>query len=166
MGGVSGQQTGPARPLSIPRPAPQDQHGLPPGRTTMVIPMDMPTPVSTPSPAPDTKFRVSLQAARRLEEIVASQPADSGAVPPGLRVSVLAGGCNGFQYSFALDGEARADDVVVAAGQSHVVVDPASMDLLSGAELHYTDSLMGAHFTIRNPNATSSCGCGTSFSID
>ncbi|MBB2154846.1 HesB/IscA family protein [Gluconacetobacter diazotrophicus] len=118
------------------------------------------------TPTPDTRFRVSPQAVTRLEEIVAAEPAPEGAAAPGLRVSVLAGGCNGFQYSFALDGERRADDVLIPAGQSHVVVDPASMDLLDGAELHFNDSLMGAHFTIRNPNATSSCGCGTSFSID
>ncbi|GAA4493872.1 iron-sulfur cluster insertion protein ErpA [Gluconacetobacter tumulicola] len=133
-----------------------------PGRATMVIPMDMPLPSSS---SPETAFRVSPQAAIRLQEIIAAQPG-ADATSNGLRVSVLAGGCNGFQYSFALDGEARPDDIVVPAGSARVLVDPASLDLLSGAELHFNDSLMGAHFTVRNPNATSSCGCGTSFSID
>ncbi|GBQ85004.1 iron-sulfur cluster assembly protein HesB/YadR/YfhF [Gluconacetobacter johannae DSM 13595] len=108
-------------------------------------------------------FSVSPEAVSRLEEIVASQP---GAGAQGLRVAVLAGGCNGFQYSFALDADTRADDTVIPAGRARVLVDPASLDLLAGAELHFNDSLMGAHFTVRNPNATASCGCGTSFSID
>ncbi|MBB2160898.1 HesB/IscA family protein [Gluconacetobacter sacchari] len=122
--------------------------------------MDMPLPSSSA-----TAFRVSPEAAARLGEIIAAQPG-AGTAATALRVSVLAGGCNGFQYSFALDGAERADDIVVPAGASRVLVDPASMDLLAGAELHFNDSLMGAHFTVRNPNATSSCGCGTSFSID
>lgn len=132
----------------------------------MVNPMDM----THPDSRPDAGFRVSPQAVARLEEIVAAQPA-AGAVEqdtgtPGLRVSVLAGGCNGFQYQFALDDAVRADDTVIPAGRTRVLVDSASLDLLAGAELHFTDALMGAHFTVRNPNATSSCGCGTSFSID
>ncbi|MFT8778161.1 MAG: iron-sulfur cluster assembly accessory protein [Gluconacetobacter liquefaciens] len=122
----------------------------------------MPLPTA---PSPDTAFRVSPEAATRLQDIIAAQPGIDAA-STALRVSVLAGGCNGFQYSFALDGEVRPDDIVVPAGSARVRVDPASMDLLSGAELHFNDSLMGAHFTVRNPNATSSCGCGTSFSID
>ncbi|NVN35445.1 HesB/IscA family protein [Komagataeibacter swingsii] len=117
-------------------------------------------------PAPATEsFRVSDAAARRLREILDEQPA-SPAGEPALRVSVEAGGCNGFQYKFALDSENQPDDIVIPAGTVRVVVDPASMDLLGGAELHFDDSLMGAHFTVRNPNAASSCGCGTSFSVE
>jgi iron-sulfur cluster assembly accessory protein len=56
--------------------------------------------------------------------------------------------------------------LVVERGGARVVVDPVSLDLLAGAELHYADELMGSYFTVRNPNATSACGCGTSFSID
>ena len=55
---------------------------------------------------------------------------------------------------------------MVGAGSARVVVDPASLDLLAGAQLDYTDELMGSHFTVRNPNATSACGCGTSFAVD
>ena len=55
---------------------------------------------------------------------------------------------------------------MIAAGHARVVVEPVSLDLLGGAELDYSDALMGAHFTVRNPNATSACGCGTSFSVD
>ena len=107
-------------------------------------------------------FGISADAAARIGAIVASEPAG----PQLLRVAVLAGGCSGFQYRFELTGTPDADDATVERDGARVVVDPASLDLLAGAELHFTDALMGAHFTVRNPNATSSCGCGTSFSID
>ena len=106
-------------------------------------------------------FRVSPRAAERIEEIVAAQPR-----PAALRVAVLAGGCSGFQYKFELDETQLPDDFVVTAGQARVVLDPSSTDLLAGSELDYTDALMGSHFVVRNPNATSSCGCGTSFAMD
>ena len=106
-------------------------------------------------------FSVSDRAAERVAEIVASQPR-----PSALRVAVLAGGCSGFQYKFELDEAAQPDDLVIERGAARVLVDPASMDLLAGSELDYTDALMGAHFTVKNPNATSACGCGTSFSVD
>ena len=79
---------------------------------------------------------------------------------------MLAGGCSGFQYKFDLDETVAPDDLVVERGTARVVVDPASLDLLAGGELHYSDELMGSYFMVRNPNATSSCGCGTSFAID
>ncbi len=107
------------------------------------------------------RFSVSDRAAGRVAEIVAAQ-----ARPAALRVAVLAGGCSGFQYKFELDETAQPDDLVVEAQGARVLVDSASMDLLAGSQLDYTDELMGAHFTIRNPNATSACGCGTSFAVD
>ena len=105
-------------------------------------------------------FSVTDRAAARVAEIAKSQQ------DAALRVSVLAGGCSGFQYKFELDGATQADDLVIEAGQARVLVDPVSMDLLAGSQLDYADELMGAYFKIQNPNATSSCGCGTSFSID
>jgi iron-sulfur cluster assembly accessory protein len=108
-----------------------------------------------------SSFSVSDRAAERVAEIVASQNK-----PAALRVAVLAGGCSGFQYKFELDEAPQPDDLVVEQGAARVLVDPASMDLLQGSVLDYTDALMGAHFTIKNPNATSACGCGTSFSVD
>ncbi len=108
-----------------------------------------------------SNFRVSERAAERVAEIVAAQSR-----PAALRVAVLAGGCSGFQYKFELDEAPQLDDLVVEQGAARVLVDPASMDLLDGSVLDYTDALMGAHFTIKNPNATSACGCGTSFSVD
>jgi len=107
------------------------------------------------------QFAVSDRAAARIAEIVASQPAQQA-----LRVSVLAGGCSGFQYRFELDGSVQPDDLVIEKAGARVLVDQASLDLLAGAELDFTDALMGSHFAVRNPNATSACGCGTSFSVD
>ncbi len=108
-----------------------------------------------------SSFSVSERAAERVAEIVAAQTR-----PAALRVAVLAGGCSGFQYKFELDETPQPDDLVVEQGAARILVDPASMDLLAGSVLDYTDALMGAHFTIKNPNATSACGCGTSFSVD
>ncbi len=107
-------------------------------------------------------FSVSERAAERVAEIVAA-----AGKPAALRVSVLAGGCSGFQYRFALDeGEVQPDDLVIERQGARVVVDPASLDLLAGARLDFTDELMSSHFTVKNPVATSACGCGTSFSVD
>ena len=107
----------------------------------------------------DVPFAVSDRAAARIAEIAAPTGA-------ALRVAVLAGGCSGFQYKFELDRAPAPDDVVVAQGAARVLIDPASLDLLAGAELDYKDELMGSYFAVRNPNATSACGCGTSFAID
>ncbi len=109
----------------------------------------------------EQSFSVSERAAERVAEIVAA----SGKAA-ALRVSVLAGGCSGFQYRFELDEQAQADDFVVESQGARVLVDQASLDLLAGAKLDYTDELMGSHFVVKNPVATSSCGCGTSFSVD
>lgn len=110
---------------------------------------------------PVAPFSVSARAASRIAEIVAAQKE-----PAALRVSVLAGGCSGFQYRFELDQAQGPDDLVIEREGARVFVDPTSMDLLAGAELDFSDALMGSHFAVRNPNATSACGCGTSFSID
>jgi iron-sulfur cluster insertion protein len=109
------------------------------------------------------QFALTDRAAARIAEIVAETTAEGAAA---LRVAVLAGGCSGFQYRFELDGSPQPDDLVIERGQAKVIVDPASLDLLAGSELDYTDELMGSHFAVRNPNAKSACGCGTSFSVD
>ncbi|HEX3347514.1 MAG TPA: iron-sulfur cluster insertion protein ErpA [Acetobacteraceae bacterium] len=106
-------------------------------------------------------FSVSDRAARRIAEIVASQGGDAA-----LRVEVQGGGCSGFRYHFDLDREARPDDLVIEREGARILVDTVSLDFLSGAELDYTEALMGAHFAVKNPNASSSCGCGESFSVD
>ncbi|HEX3984350.1 MAG TPA: iron-sulfur cluster assembly accessory protein [Acidisoma sp.] len=109
-----------------------------------------------------SNFGLTDRAAMRIAEILGSQ---SG--PSALRVAVLAGGCSGFQYSFDLDEAGPGeDDLVIEQDGARVLVDPSSLDLLGGAQLDYTDALMGAHFAIKNPNATSACGCGASFAVD
>ena len=109
----------------------------------------------------DTQFRVTDRAASRIAEILASEGAGA------LRVAVLAGGCSGFQYKFDLEPQpATADDLVIERDGARVLVDTTSLDLLAGSELDFKDALMGSHFAVSNPQATSSCGCGTSFSID
>jgi iron-sulfur cluster insertion protein len=107
------------------------------------------------------QFALTDRAAARISEIVAAEGHKAA-----LRVAVLAGGCSGFQYRFELDAAQQADDLVIERGGAKVLVDPASLDLLAGSELDYTDELMGSHFAVRNPNAKSACGCGTSFSVD
>ncbi|CUH77212.1 HesB/IscA family protein [Tropicibacter naphthalenivorans] len=102
--------------------------------------------------------KVTSRAFERLTEIGA------GAEGKALRVAVEGGGCSGFQYDISLD-EPAADDLVLAEGDQKVVVDPVSLPFLAGAVIDFTDELIGARFVIDNPNATSSCGCGTSFSI-
>lgn len=115
--------------------------------------------MDTHSPAASglAPFQLTERAATRIAEIAGGQ---------ALRVAVLAGGCSGFQYKFELDGSRAADDLVIERDGAVVFIDSASMDLLAGSELDYTDALMGAHFAVRNPNASSACGCGTSFSVD
>ncbi len=81
-----------------------------------------------------------------------------------LRVAVRPGGCSGFSYEMFFDSDVAADDVSYAFGSVRVVVDPASADLLVGATLDFKDGLTGAGFSINNPNATRTCGCGNSFS--
>ena len=82
-----------------------------------------------------------------------------------LRITISGGGCSGFQYGFSLDAAANDDDRVFSNGEARVVVDDVSLDLLGGAVIDFVEDLSGASFQIANPNASSSCGCGTSFAI-
>jgi iron-sulfur cluster assembly accessory protein len=82
-----------------------------------------------------------------------------------LRIFVTGGGCSGFQYGFAFDDEAKADDLCVEVGAIKVLVDTSSLQYVMGAEIDYEESLEGSRFVIRNPNAASTCGCGSSFSV-
>jgi iron-sulfur cluster assembly accessory protein len=107
------------------------------------------------------QFALTERAAARIAEIVAAEGREAA-----LRVAVLARGCSGLQYRFELDAAQQTDDLVIERAGAKVLVDPASLDLLAGSELDYTDELMGSHFAVRNPNAKSACGCGTSFSVE
>jgi iron-sulfur cluster insertion protein len=82
-----------------------------------------------------------------------------------LRTFVQGGGCSGFSYGFTLEEEKNDDDFEVPVGSYKVLVDAMSMQYLQGAEIDYKDELMGASFTIKNPNATTTCGCGSSFGV-
>ncbi len=82
-----------------------------------------------------------------------------------LRVYIQGGGCSGFQYGFSFDEEINEGDEVVVTDGVTLVVDPMSLQYLEGAEVDYTEGLQGAQFIVRNPNATTTCGCGSSFSV-
>jgi len=82
-----------------------------------------------------------------------------------LRLAISGGGCSGFSYGFSLDGAQTADDRVFEFHGTKLVVDEASLDLLSGSQIDYVDDLMAKSFRVVNPNASSTCGCGTSFSL-
>ena len=82
-----------------------------------------------------------------------------------LRVYITGGGCSGFQYGFTFDAEIRPDDCQIEAEGARLIVDPLSLQYLMGAEIDYKNNLQGAQFVVQNPNAKSTCGCGSSFSI-
>jgi iron-sulfur cluster assembly accessory protein len=103
---------------------------------------------------------VTDRAFRRIAEIMRDEP---GAL--GLRVSVSGGGCSGFQYGFDVEKKRNPDDLVLAKDGVAVLVDDLSVQYMAGSEIDFVDDLIGAKFEVKNPNATSSCGCGTSFSL-
>jgi iron-sulfur cluster assembly accessory protein len=100
------------------------------------------------------------RAAKRIVEILREDSAHAM-----LRVAVTGGGCSGFQYDFCLDDSRGEDDLVIARDGAMVLIDPVSLGFLKGSEIDFADEMIGAAFKIKNPNATSSCGCGTSFSV-
>ncbi|OJH44203.1 iron-sulfur cluster insertion protein ErpA [Paracoccus sp. SM22M-07] len=102
--------------------------------------------------------KVTERAFQRLAQI----NADRESLP--LRVAVSGGGCSGFQYDIRFD-QPEADDLILENDGQKVVVDPVSLPFLAGAVIDFSDELIGARFVIENPNASSSCGCGTSFSM-
>ena len=110
--------------------------------------------------APITEIKVTERAARQIGAILRREP-------PGtmLRVSVEGGGCSGFQYKFDMDRAQAADDVIIRRDGATVLIDRTSLGYLAGSEIDFVDDLIGASFRINNPQATASCGCGTSFSI-
>ncbi|HEX3756645.1 MAG TPA: iron-sulfur cluster insertion protein ErpA [Rhizomicrobium sp.] len=103
---------------------------------------------------------ISPRAARRIAAILAGEKQ-----PFMLRLAVTGGGCSGFQYNFALDETRMDDDLVVERDGATVLIDPVSLDFLAGAEIDFTDDMIGQAFKVNNPNASSSCGCGTSFAV-
>ena len=119
------------------------------------------TAVSEASAAPAPRVvALSASAAKRINFLSAKE-----ASPKMFRITVSGGGCSGFQYSFQLDDERHDDDVTFERDGATLVTDEMSLDLIAGSEVDFIDDLMGAYFQVKNPNATSSCGCGTSFAI-
>ena len=107
------------------------------------------------------EISVTANAAKRIQQLIATEGDDSLM----LRVSVSSGGCSGFQLGFDLDRQVSPEDKVFEENGVKVVVDETSLELVKGAQLDYVDNLAGSSFKLENPNASSSCGCGTSFSI-
>lgn len=103
---------------------------------------------------------VTDRAFARLAEIAAAAGATKA-----LRVAVLGGGCSGFQYEIQLEDAPADDDLVIEKDGMKVLIDPESQPFLEGSVIDFTDELIGARFAVQNPNASSTCGCGTSFSI-
>jgi iron-sulfur cluster insertion protein len=108
----------------------------------------------------ETPFSVSESAARRIAFLAAKEPK-----PVMMRVAVLGGGCSGFQYNFSFEEGRNDDDLLIERDGASVVVDSTSLELLKGSELDYVEEMVGSSFQVKNPNATSSCGCGNSFSV-
>jgi len=104
---------------------------------------------------------ITEKAARRIAALMAEE-ANPGLM---LRIAVSGGGCSGFQYGFSLDNARLEDDLLFERAGIKVVIDPTSLELIQGAELDFVEELVGSSFQVRNPNATSSCGCGNSFSL-
>ena len=104
--------------------------------------------------------RLSASAARRINKITTGQPAGTM-----LRVEVIGGGCSGYSYRFGFADKVNADDQVVERDGAKVAIDEASLPFLAGSEIDFVEEIIGAAFKVHNPNATSGCGCGTSFSV-
>jgi iron-sulfur cluster insertion protein len=109
----------------------------------------------------DRRVGMTESAAKRIAWLIA-QEGDAGLM---LRLSVSGGGCSGFQYGFSFDNTRQAEDHLFERDGVKMVVDETSLDLLAGAEVDYVEDLVGSSFQVKNPNATSSCGCGSSFAI-
>ena len=121
------------------------------------------TPASTEAPlvtesAPT--LEVTAAALRRVAEILKDEA--PGSV---FRIAVNGGGCSGFQYEFVVATDVAEDDLKLGTDETPVVIDPISLDYVKGSRVDFVDNLMGAAFKIENPNATASCGCGTSFAL-
>ena len=122
------------------------------------------TQPQNPQTVPATETEVPLvtlsdAAVAKLAELTADEPDPN----VGLRVYVYSGGCSGYRYGMMLEDKPADEDIKVVSNGINVYVDPQSTPLLKGSEIDYVDTLMGAGFTVNNPNAVSGCGCGSSF---
>ena len=113
----------------------------------------------SPAPAPPLAFTAA--AAAKVHELIAEE----GNAALKLRVYIQGGGCSGFQYGFEFDEGQNEDDFAIVTDGVTLLVDPLSLQYLADAEVDYSESLQGAQFVIRNPNAKTTCGCGSSFTV-
>ena len=109
----------------------------------------------------DSPLQFTNAAAEKVRQLI-SEEGDDGLM---LRVFITGGGCSGFQYGFTFDESVNDGDTVVENGGVKLLIDPMSVQYLSGSEIDYSEGLEGAQFVIRNPNAATTCGCGSSFSV-
>ena len=107
-------------------------------------------------------INVSSSAASKITELLAEEQKQNS----GLRVFVQGGGCSGFQYGLMIEESGGSGDQVFESNGVRLFIDPVSISYLKGAEVDFVDTVTGGGFTIRNPQATSTCGCGSSFSVD
>jgi iron-sulfur cluster insertion protein len=123
----------------------------------------MNTPIEITAPVENVMPRIVFTnaAARKVQELILEERNPD----LKLRVYISGGGCSGFQYGFSFDEEQAEDDIAVRNDGVMLLVDPLSFQYLMGAEVDYSESLQGAQFVIRNPNASTTCGCGSSFSV-
>ena len=112
----------------------------------------------------DTLSPVTLSASAAGARVKRVLSGEAAGLPPS-GVAVDGGGCSGFQYSFTIVVETAADDLVLERDGATVLIDPVSIDYMKGSEIDFVDDLIGQSFKIHNPNATASCGCGTSFAL-
>ena len=119
------------------------------------------TPPSSTGASGERHVGLTASAAKRIGELIA-QEGDASLM---LRLSVSGGGCSGFQYGFSFDNTQQTDDHLFERDGVKMVVDDTSLDLLAGAEVDFVEDLVGSSFQVKNPNASSSCGCGSSFSV-
>ncbi|MCA3160054.1 MAG: iron-sulfur cluster insertion protein ErpA [Burkholderiales bacterium] len=117
--------------------------------------------IDTPTAAPAIPLVFTEAAANKVKALIDEE----GNPSLKLRVFVQGGGCSGFQYGFTFDEEVNEDDTAMEKNGVQLLIDAMSFQYLMGAEIDYKDDLEGAQFVIKNPNATSTCGCGSSFSV-
>ena len=122
----------------------------------------MDTPVSNPSQAGDQPVIFTAGAAAKVRALMEDEQERDLLK---LRVFISGGGCSGFQYGFTFDKEVAEDDTLVEKDGVQLLIDAMSVQYLEGAEIDYKDDVEGAQFVIRNPNAATTCGCGSSFSV-
>lgn len=118
--------------------------------------------MSDMSAPPISGIEFTSKAAQKVAQLVAAKDLTQD---PILRVYIQGGGCSGFQYGFTFEDSAADDDMVVKNGDVQLVIDPMSFQYLMGSEVDYKEDLQGSRFVINNPNASTTCGCGASFSI-